>query len=111
MASSRVPPYLIAGGRTRPSRSLEIETLVEQRLQKGSGERVRFESARILALAAQPISVAEVSALLGLPLGTTLVLVSDLLDSGDLRAHDTRQASGVSDLDIMTRIIHRVREL
>lgn len=111
MASSRVPPYLIAGGRTRPSRLLEIETLVEQRVRTDSGERARFESARILEIAAEPISVAEVSALLGLPLGTTLVLVSDLLDSGDLLDHDTTHASEVSDLDIMTRIIHRVREL
>lgn len=107
----RVPPYLIAGGRTRPSRSLAIETLVERTAAAPSSGGARFESERILALAEHPISTAEISALLGLPLGASLVLVSDLLESNDLFAHDTTEAPGVSDLDIMTRIIHRVREL
>ena len=111
MAAARVPPYLIAGGRTRPSRSIAIETMVERCDRVPSAARVRFESARIVKLATRPTSVAEVSARLGLPLGTTLVLVADLIDSGDLFAHDTTGASGVSDLDVMTRIIHRVREL
>lgn len=111
MSMPRVPPYLIAGGRTRPSRPLAIETLVERADAVSSGRSARFESARIVDLAEKPVSVAEISAMLGLPLGASVVLVSDLLDSGHLLAHDTAEASEVSELEIMTRIIHRVREL
>jgi hypothetical protein len=89
---------------------LAIETLVERPVSEVTNAE-RFESQRVLELATRPLSVAEVSAHLGLPLGTTLVLVSDLLESGQLSAHETTDQSEVSNLDIMTRIIHCVREL
>lgn len=109
--STRLPPYLITGGRTVPSRDVAIETMVERANTGNDPSTARFEAARILERARREISVAELSTLLGLPLGTTMVLVADLLDSGDLVAHETVEQSNVSDREIMTRIIHRVREL
>jgi hypothetical protein len=109
MSQPRLPPYLIAGGRTQPTTSIAIETLVER--TAGWSESSRFEAKRVLDLAREPISVAEFSATMQIPLGTTRVLVSDLLDAGALLAHETTEQSEVSDLDIMTRIISRVRDL
>lgn len=110
-ATTRLPPYLIVGGRTKPSRAVAIESLIERAGAGAGSGRPRFESAKILAAADRPVSVAEVSTQLGLPLGATLVLVADLLDSDDLIAHDTVEQSSIPDREIMTRIIHRVREL
>jgi hypothetical protein len=109
MSQPRLPPYLIAGGRTQPTMPIAIETLVER--TASWSESSRFEARRVLDLAREPISVAEVSASMKIPLGTTRVLVSDLLDAGALLAHETTEQSEVSDLDIMTRIISRVRDL
>lgn len=73
--------------------------------------RARFETRTILDLAHQPLSVAEIAAAMHLPLGATLVLVSDLLESADLIGHQTTAQSDLSNREIMTRIIHRVQEL
>ncbi len=108
---SRVPPYLISGGRTRPSRDVAIETIVEAPTETVSSTTARFETRTILDLAQHPISVAEIAAEMRIPLGTTLVLVSDLLESTDLIGHETTAQSELSNREIMTRIIHRVREL
>ncbi|MDW3176282.1 MAG: DUF742 domain-containing protein [Acidimicrobiia bacterium] len=108
---SRIPPYLVSGGRTRPSRDVAIETLVETPSEVMTTSKARFETRAILELAANPISVAELAVGTGLPLGTTLVLVSDLLDTKELLGHETTEQSELSNREIMTRIIHRVREL
>lgn len=111
MSATRLPPYLIAGGRTRPSQDVAIEALVERTSDMGNATRTRFESARILELSARPTSVAEIANVLRLPLGATVVLVADLLEDGALVSHHTVDQSELSDREIMTRIIHRVREL
>jgi len=46
-----------------------------------------------------------------MPIGTTMVVVSELIDDGLLTAHKTADQSEFSELNIMTRIIQRVREL
>lgn len=111
VSTTRLPPYVMVGGRTRPTREVAIELLVEQRAGDRPRAAHRFEAARILAATRCAISVAELSNQLGVPLGATMVLVSDLLDAGDLIMHDTVEQSPISDHEIMTRIIHRVREL
>lgn len=108
---SRVPPYLMSGGRTHPSRAVAIETIVEVPRETVSSTKIRFETRTILELAQHPISVAEIAAEMRIPLGTTLVLVSDLLESEELMGHETTAQSELSNREIMTRIIHRVREL
>lgn len=40
-----------------------------------------------MELAARPVSVAEVGAALGVPVGVARVVVSDLVDAGDLAVH------------------------
>ncbi len=87
-----------------------METLVEP---SGRQIQARFEKKKLLERTlGQPISVAELSAHLSLPIGTTMTLVSEMIDEGLLSAHTTLEdSSGAANLDIMTRIINRVREL
>lgn len=101
----------MTGGRTRPSRDVAIETLVEVHPNHADTSRARFETQTILGLAQDPVSVAELAAEMKIPLGTTMVLVADLLDSSNLIGHDTTSQSDLSNREIMTRIIHRVQEL
>ena len=103
-------PYVVTGGNTRPTGSVAIETLVETVPAEARG--LRFEKERVAQLASSsPLSVAELSAHLKMPIGTTMVLVGELIGTGTLRSHQTSTTSDLSDLNIMNRIINRVREL
>ncbi len=106
-----IRPYLVTGGRTEvPVEDLQYETLVER--TSPWPPKTRFESARLLDLTSRPTSIAELSAHLSIPIGTTMVLAGELIEDGHLRAHTVRgAASRLSDLDIMERIIRRVRAL
>ncbi len=101
-------PFVVASNRTQSAASVSIETLVET---KGRVEDARFEKRKILDRATSAISVAELSAHLSMPIGTTMVLVDELIEEGLLMAHKTATESELTDLNIMTRIIQRVREL
>ncbi|MFB7910291.1 DUF742 domain-containing protein [Kitasatospora sp. NPDC056076] len=81
-----VRPYVITGGRSRPTRAdLAIESLVSALSDPPAlPEHVLLnrEHRRILGLCHSLLSVAEVAAHLGLPLGVVKVLVGDLWDLG-----------------------------
>ncbi|MFB7666581.1 DUF742 domain-containing protein [Kitasatospora sp. NPDC056138] len=89
-----VRPYVITGGRSRPSRNVQaledlaLESLVSVDPAAEPGGLLDEEAGlnrehrRILALCRQLLSVAEVAAHLGLPLGVVKVLVGDLWDLG-----------------------------
>jgi hypothetical protein len=84
-----VPVYAITGGRTRSTgQDLALETLVTS---TGDGlaslPRLRFEHARIVELCRRPVSVVEVAADLGVPVGVARVLVSDLHADRMLAVH------------------------
>ncbi len=83
---TRLPPYLLTGGRARPiDDNLEIEAQVMTTVA-GRGElpRLHFEIRDIVALCAEPHAVAEVAVRLGMHLGVARVLVGDLVATGHL---------------------------
>jgi len=100
-------PFVVVSNRTSAT-SVSVETLVES---VSDPETARFEKRKLLERANPAISVAELSSHLSMPIGTTMVLVDEMVDEGMLKAHQTRETSELSDLNIMTRIIQRVREL
>lgn len=81
-----VRPYVITGGRSRPTRAaLAVESLVSalpDRPDLPEDALLNREHQRILDLCRSLLSVAEVAAYLGLPLGVVKVLVGDLWDLG-----------------------------
>lgn len=101
-------PFIVASGKTKPMAEVSIETLVQS---NKADHGARFEKGKVLDRATDAISVAELSAHLSMPIGTTMVVVGELIDEGLLTAHETADQSDISDLNIMTRIIQRVREL
>lgn len=109
-AAPSIRPYLVSRGNTQPQADIAIEMLVET--VPASAKGLRFEKQQLAQLAASsPLSVAELSAHLKMPIGTTMVLVGELIDTGTLRSHQTSTSSDLSNLNIMNRIIERVREL
>ena len=80
-----VRPYTLTGGRTRATgRNVALESIIGVNGDgSGSGIALTAERRAIVDLARnQVLSLAEVSAHLGLPLGVTRVLVGDLADEG-----------------------------
>ncbi|MEU5895077.1 DUF742 domain-containing protein [Streptomyces venezuelae] len=70
------------GHRTRPRYQLAVETLVITTADEASLAEQPVRHRRIARLCREVTSVAEVSALLRLPLGTTRVLLADLTETG-----------------------------
>ncbi|WP_083976120.1 DUF742 domain-containing protein [Kitasatospora azatica] len=92
--SSRVRPYAITRGRTRFGRVLLVETLVSALNRPADpADRSLPELAAICDVTrGQMRSIAEISALLRIPLGVVKVLVSDLADQGRVRVHGVDSA-------------------
>jgi hypothetical protein len=106
--TAAVRPYVITGGRTRTARVLAVETLLSAPVPDRPAASP--EHAAVLQMCAVPISVAEVAAGLGRPLGVARVLVSDLVDAGDLTVHGTASGSG-PDGDLLARVLDGLRRL
>lgn len=106
-------PYLLTGGRTRTSvDGLAFETLVEQKnTSEADKNELRFENVQVLDMCDSPISVAEISAHLSIPLGSTMVLIGDLIASGHLLSHRTINAASDVGVSLVNRIIAGVKQL
>jgi hypothetical protein len=107
----RVRPYAITGGRTRARTELQIEAIV---YRTPTGEKANgslpLERGQILALLSTPLSTAEVSARLRLPLGVARVLLGDLIDEGYV-AVNSRSATGRPDLRLLERVLDGLQAL
>jgi len=87
--SSTVRPYAVTGGRVRSATSdLPLEALVEAMPGAVTGTRLTPEKREIIRHAAlNYVSVAELSALLRMPIGVVRVVIADLADDGYIKVH------------------------
>lgn len=107
-----VRPYTLTGGRTRSGPSdLPLEAIV-MTTDRGrlAAVELTLERRKIVSLCAQPQSVAELSSLLGLPLGVTRVLVSDLTNEGLVAVNDGTQQQE-TELELLGRVLNGIRAL
>ncbi len=90
-----VRPYAVTGGRVRAANSdLPLEALVEVLPGATDTRGLPPEKRAILQHAAHTfVSVAELSALLRLPLGVVRVLVTDLAEAQYIRVHTSTPVS------------------
>ena len=110
-AASIVRAYSWTGGRTTSSFQLEIETLVSAVDWDYSGA-MKSEYHEVINLVTRPRSVAEVAALLRLPLGVAKVLLGDMAERGLIDVHDTASTDGAQpDLGLMERVLAGLRRL
>jgi hypothetical protein len=105
-----VRPYLLTGGRV-PDDVGGFETvyvITSEGVSRLSG--LAFERRAIAELCREAQSVAEISALLRLPLGVATVLTLDLAGEGFLTSSGAADP-GYYDPDLILRLIHGVRAL
>ncbi|HET7666857.1 MAG TPA: DUF742 domain-containing protein [Mycobacterium sp.] len=110
-----VRPYTLTAGRTDSRINLPLEAPVETVLAppkppRWPGNDVR---GRILAMCADRPSVAEIAAVLSLPLGVARVLIGDLVTQGYLRVHTTLADSTSDDerRELIGRTLRGLRAL
>jgi Protein of unknown function (DUF742) len=108
-----VRPYAITGGRASSRHAdLEIETLVlTTALGQAADRDVSFEWRGIMRLCRDVQSIAEVSALLDMPLGVARVLVADMAAEGLLRVHRPSAGAGRAGLALLDRVLEGLRKL
>ncbi|KIF67800.1 hypothetical protein HY68_02725 [Streptomyces sp. AcH 505] len=109
-----VRPYAMTGGRTRPRYQLAIEALVSTTADPSRLQGQLPEHQRICRLCFEIKSVAEVSALLSIPLGVTRILVADLAEAGLVAIHQPggdESAGGQPDVTLLERVLSGLRKL
>jgi hypothetical protein len=110
----RVRSYVLTGGRTRSDVDLPIETLVKVTPQGVSAApRLALERKTIVSLCDAPISIAEVSAHLKVPLGVARVLVGDMCEEGFLTNFKPQHAMTGErpDLKLLERVLDGLQAL
>jgi Protein of unknown function (DUF742) len=110
-----VRPYSLTAGRTDSRINLPLEAPVEtvlapQKPPRWPGNDMRGQ---ILSLCARSPSVAEVAAVLSLPLGVARVLIGDLVTQGYMRVHTTLGDSTTDDerRELIGRTLRGLRAL
>lgn len=109
-----VRPYAMTGGRTRPRYQLAIEALVSTTADLSRLQGQLPEHQRICRLCIEIKSVAEVSALLSIPLGVARILVADLAEAGLVAIHQPggdEAAGGQPDVTLLERVLSGLRKL
>lgn len=113
IAGPRVRPYVLTRGRTHSSYELRLETLVSLRADavwEGAALGAEYQPVRVLCTA--PRSVAEVAALLTVPIGVARVLLSDMADMALIHIHGTeRTAEGRPPMALMRRVLDGLQKL
>ncbi|MEU8029280.1 DUF742 domain-containing protein [Streptomyces sp. NPDC049099] len=109
-----VRPYAMTGGRTRPRYQLAIEALVHTTAAPHQMQGQLPEHQRICNLCREIKSVAEISALLTIPLGVARILVADLAEAGLVAIHQPggdENAGGQPDVTLLERVLSGLRKL
>jgi hypothetical protein len=111
---SIVRPYAWTGGRTETAYDLPLEALISTNratlARIGSKMTHDHRSVADLCLAAK--SVAEVAALLSLPLGVARVVLGDMASAGMVVVHRPKTSDGHQpDLAMMERVLIGLRNL
>lgn len=113
--TAAVRPYALTGGRTRASYALELETLIstKESVAARAGANMQFEQRQIVEECRAPRSVAEIAALLRVPVGVARVLISDTADAGLITVHKTVSGSDNAEAHfmLMERVLSGLRRL
>lgn len=93
----------------RASSELDLVTLVVTRGEPPAG--LGPECAAILRMCEYPLSVAEISAYLVLPVSTVTPLLAELLADARVEARAPIPTGSLPDADILEAVMHGLREL
>jgi hypothetical protein len=108
-AGPLVRPYTVSAGRTRPTVELDLLSLVIATGQ--APQTLDMEHVKALGLCHAPISVAEVSAHMRLPVIVTKVLLADLVDCDAMTMRAPRPASGSTYRDLLEKLLDGLQRI
>lgn len=111
--AARVRPYAITGGRTRGTTDLPYETIIQTTAEGQQAlPRLVMERRRVVELCGHPLSVAEISAHLKVPLGVVRVLVGDMAAEGLLDTNRPQASSNDRpDIKLLERVLNGLQAL
>lgn len=105
-------PYAVTGGRSQPRYHMAMETLVSSvTLMSDDYSLLSPEQESIMVLCRSVRSVAEISALLRVPIGVARVLIADMVDEGLVRLNVPQLDQGQPDLNLLERVLSGLRRL
>jgi Protein of unknown function (DUF742) len=112
-----IRPYVLTGGRSRPTHELRLETLVsglwpeQAPLIPNARRTADLEMIRDMCRQS-PLSVAEISAHLSIALGVARILISDAINAGLCVRHETADTAGDKpSMDLLARVHRGLRGL
>lgn len=103
--------YIITGGRRAQEEAsdLDLVTLIVSRSTPELG--MQPEQAAILRMCHYPLSVAEISAYLGLPVSVVKVLLADLLGGDRVEARAPIPTASLPDIELLEAVMHGLQRL
>ncbi|MER7394739.1 DUF742 domain-containing protein [Streptomyces sp. NPDC000151] len=103
--------YVLTSGRNRPDKSspLDMVTLIVSRNE--ASVSMQPEQAALIAMCDYPLSVAEISAHLHLPVSVITALLTDLLASGHVEARAPVPAASLPDVELLEAVMHGLQNL
>lgn len=106
-----VRPYLLAGGRSRPSQpNLEMITLVVA-MTEHIAEPIGPEHEQIMSICRTPSSVAEVSARTHLPMVVVKIMLSDLIERGHIIYRSPPTAADTPSPELLQAVLDGILRL
>jgi hypothetical protein len=102
-AGPLIRPYTVSAGRTHPTVELDLLSLVIATAQAPRG--MDPEHHKVLGLCRTPISVAEVSAHMRLPVAVTKILLADLVECEAMAMRAPRTSSGATDRVLLEKLL------
>ncbi|OZM73182.1 hypothetical protein CFN78_09910 [Amycolatopsis antarctica] len=111
-AGPLVRPYAVTRGRTRSDvYGLDLLTLVVAVPSGNGNAHLQPEHAQIVRLCQYPLSVAEVSARVDLPLAVVKVLLGDLIEQRQLIFRSAAPSSEVPEKHVLQAVLDGIRKL
>lgn len=98
-------PYTVTRGRTAPQRRFDLITLVAARPGATIPDGLFPEHHEIVRRCRRPLSVAEVGAVLDLPLGTVRVLLGDLVEARLVETLEPPSLSERPSMELLTALL------
>ncbi|MFJ9419072.1 MULTISPECIES: DUF742 domain-containing protein [unclassified Streptomyces] len=103
--------YVLTSGRSVPPKPapLDMVTLIVTRNRPTAS--MQPEQAAILRICDYPLSVAEISAYVHLPVSVVTVLLADLLESSHVEARAPIPAASLPDVELLEAVMHGLQNL
>ncbi|MBB4893770.1 hypothetical protein FHS39_002801 [Streptomyces olivoverticillatus] len=103
--------YILTGGQTRPEAKTELDlvTLIVTRSESDPG--LQPEHTAVVRMCDFPLSVAEISAYLELPVSTLTPLLTELLSKGEVEARPPVPTAALPDVQLLEAVMNGLQKL